>query len=349
MTVSSITLLWIILVLLTLLLLFSLYLTVLRLLEKRRLANEKNYIDRTKHLWMDYLFYGGDWDERLIPKGPLETNATEKLLINFLNSVYVEGTRQKIYLFANSYLEGYYKKMLRSPEWSHRMNGLYRTIDFQLVALAEDHLKRWESKKVATVEEDYYLSLLKIMTGQTTALHIIKDDEHQFSEYQNRALLLKLGNRQLQDLVQNYNYLTRPAKLALIDVVGEKNYVAYQEFLMRQLQLEEESEIRIRILKAIEMIGFYKDYSPIVPFLESNYWEERMLAARLIGTFPLDESRGFLLPLLEDPSWWVRSTAARSVAKQKNGTELLLAYKSSTQDRFAVEIIEEQLMRGVFA
>lgn len=349
MTVSSITLLWIILTLLVLLLLFSVYLTILRLLEKRRLQREESYLSRTKEHWMSYLFYNGNWDATLIPQDSHEMRAAERLLVKLLNSVYVEGTRQKIYLFVNEYMESYYRKMLSSPEWSHRMNGLYRTIDFQLVALGESHLAKWSTKKTRTIEETYYLALLKIMVGKTTALQLIKESTHEFSEHQNRALLLKLDNRQLQELVENYSYLTRAAKLALIDVIGEKNHIIYQDFLLQQLSSEEESEIRIRILKSLELIGFLQDYSAITVFLDSPHWEERMLATRLIGSFPLQQSGHYLLPMLEDSSWWVRSTAARSVAKQKTGVELLLNFKERTTDRFAMEIIDEQLLKGVIA
>lgn len=338
-------LLWIILTLLTLLVIFSVYLTILRMLEKRRLRHEENYVERSKEHWMNYLFYNQEWREEMVPRTLDEKRAAERLLVKFLNSVYVDGTREKIYLFAERYMTSYYSKMLASTEWSHRMNGLYRVIDFRLVELAEKHLDKWSDRKVRNAEEKYYLSLLKITVGRTTAIDLIKQDELAFSEHQNRALLLKLTQKDLDSLIANYDYLPHDSKLALIDVVGEKNYIQYQEFFIQQLGIEERSELRIRILKSLELMGFLQDFQPFIPFLNSPFWQERMLAAKIIGMFPLSESQHYLLPLLEDESWWVRSTAAKAIAKQKDGISVLTNYQLLTADRFAKEIIDEQLLK----
>lgn len=348
MMISSVTLLWIILTLFVLLLLFSLYLTILRLLEKWRMQKEEAYVIRAKDVWMNYLFYGGEWNDSLIPENTYEMKAAERFLVKILNNTYIEGTQQKIYLFANDYMASYYQAMLRSPEWSHRMNGLYRALDFRLVSVAEKHIERWERKKVATIEEDYYLSLLKILTGKTTALQLLKEEAHHFSEHQNRALLLKLDSRPFDDLVKTYEFLPVSVKLALIDVIGEKNHIIYQDFLQRKLQTEDTLEIRIRLLKALDRIGYLQEKQVVVPFLNSPNWEERMLATRLIGTFPLKDSQHYLLPRLEDASWWVRSTSARAIIRQKGGISVLTDYKNHTNDRFAIEVIEEQLMKGEF-
>lgn len=345
MRISTTVLLWIILTLLTLLLIFSVYLTILRLLEKRRLLQEANYVQRSKVHWMNYLFYNQEWHEDMVPKTLQEKRAAERLLVKFLNSVYVEGTREKIYLFAERYMASYYSKMLASTEWSHRMNGLYRVIDFRLVELAEKHLDKWSNRKVRNAEEKYYLSLLKITVGRTTALDLIKQDEVEFSEHQNRALLLKLNQKDLNSLIANYDYLPHASKLALIDVVGEKNYIQYQDFFVQQLEIEERSELRIRMLKSLELMGFIQGFHPFVSFLSSPFWQERMLASRIVGMFPLHESQQYLLPLLEDQSWWVRSTAAKAIAKQKEGISILLNYQLKTEDRFAKEIIDEQLLK----
>lgn len=345
MRISTTVLLWIILILLTLLVIFSIYLTILRLLEKRRLRHEENYVERSKAYWMNYLFYNQEWNEEMVPKTLDEKRAAERLLVKFLNSVYVEGTREKIYLFAERYMTSYYSKMLASTEWSHRMNGLYRVIDFRLVELAEKHLDKWSNRKVRNAEEKYYLSLLKITVGRTTAIDFIKQDEVEFSEHQNRALLLKLEQKDLDALISNYDYLPHDSKLALIDVVGEKNYIHYQEFFVEQLEKEERSEVRIRILKSLELMGFIRDFQPFIPFLSSSFWQERMLASRIVGMFPLSESQHYLLSLLEDESWWVRSTAAKAIAKQKGGISILTNYQLLTADRFAKEIIDEQLLK----
>lgn len=345
MNVSSITLMWIILALLVLLIVFSIYLTILRLMEKSRLKEEQAYIDRSKNAWMSYLYADSNFEDDMIPQNSTEMRAAERLLIKFLNSIYVEGTREKIQLFANQYMSGYYRKMLSSPEWSHRMNGLYRAIDFKLVDVAENHVARWENKKFRNPEENYYFSVLKMMTGHATAVGLIKNDEHIFSEQQTRALLLKLNGREMDDVIENYRYLPQARQLAVIDVIGEKSYIKYQQFLIEQLRQEEKSETRIRILKSLEHMGYLENFETIQPFVESEFWEERMLAVRLMGLFPLEQIQQDILPKLEDSSWWVRSAAAKAIARQKNGELVLTKYQNLTTDRYAKEIISEQFLR----
>lgn len=70
-----------------------------------------------------------------------------------------------------------------------------------------------------------------------------------------------------------------------------------------------------------------------------------MLAVRLMGLFPLEQIQQDILPKLEDSSWWVRSAAAKAIARQKNGELVLTKYQNLTTDRYAKEIISEQFLR----
>lgn len=346
MIINTTVLLWIILVLFLLILLFSFYLVVLRLLEVRRIHLREAYLKRTQDAWIDYLFHKGDWKEEMIPQNTYERAAAERFLIKLLNTIYVEGTREKIYWFADTYLAAYYKKMLKSPEWSIRMNGLYRVLDFQLKDLAVGHLKRTGKKQVRNPEENYYVSLLRMMIGATTVLQLLQEEKRSFSEHQNRALLLKLSNKQMDEMVNHYRYLSYDAKLALVDILGEKNYLEQQGFLMESITREPQVELRIRMMKALDRMGFLTDYSPFVAFLQSPFWEERMLAVKLIGTFPLVKVKSHLLQMLEDTNWWVRSTTAKMIIRQKSGEAFLKEYQQQTEDTYAYEIIEEQLVKG---
>lgn len=346
MMINTTVLLWIILILFFLILLFSFYLVILRVFEVRRNQLKDAYLKRTKDAWIDHLFYKGEWKEEMVPRNRYEMVAAERYLIKLLNTFYVEGTREKIYWFANTYLAGYYKKMLKSPEWSIRMNGLYRVLDFQLKDLAVGHVKRKGMKQPRNPEENYYMALLRIMIGETTVLQLLQEEKRTFSEHQNRALLLKLSHKQMDEMVDNYRYLSYDAKLALVDILGEKNYLEQQRFLVNSIQREPQVELRIRMMKALDRMGFLTRYDPFLPYLQSEFWEERMLAVKLIGTFPLKEVKDELLPMLEDSNWWVRSTTAKMIIRQKNGEAFLKDYQQQTEDTYAYEIIEEQLAKG---
>ncbi|RKJ24381.1 HEAT repeat domain-containing protein, partial [Butyricicoccus sp. 1XD8-22] len=52
-----------------------------------------------------------------------------------------------------------------------------------------------------------------------------------------------------------------------------------------------------------------------IPFVSSDIWEERLMAAKLLQNVPLKGSLSYLEKLLEDESWLVRTQAAQAIEK----------------------------------
>ncbi|AYC28829.1 HEAT repeat domain-containing protein [Paenisporosarcina cavernae] len=349
MWLSSTLLVNFIIVLLVLLGIFSFYLTILSMLQTQSRKKQLAYMDRSKWKWMDYLYHDGDFEEAMIPTTRDEMKAAEKLLVSFLNAVYVEGTQYKIRKFANQYMTTYYRRMLTSPEWSIRMNALYRVLDFYLIDLAEEYMTFYKKKKVRNREESYYFTLVQLMIGKVQPYQFLLDDSRHYTEQQIRAIVKKLSDRQLKDLSKHYDYLNQQTKLAFFDVLAETYRVDYEPFMVEKLETEKDFEVHLRILKSFQTMGYASSFEPFLPYLASSSWEERMVAAKIVGSFPVASTSSYLLPLLEDDNWWVRSVVASTLATHKNGSSVLNDFAHQTKDRYAAEMISEQLWKKAMA
>jgi HEAT repeat protein len=102
----------------------------------------------------------------------------------------------------------------------------------------------------------------------------------------------------------------------------------------------------IRSLKAINEIGIVFDMEPYKVFLNSPIWEERLMLAKLLGVFSLEEAYPYLEQLLQDENWWVRSNAARSIGNSKDGRSRLEMFIATAHDQYAIDMAREVLGEG---
>lgn len=105
----------------------------------------------------------------------------------------------------------------------------------------------------------------------------------------------------------------------------------------------DDAEIRIRTLKAIFEIGIITDLDKYLPFITSQIWEERLMMAKLLGALPISITSSYLQELLEDENWWVRTQAAKSIGRNKDGKIVLQSYINSSNDRYAIEMANQVL------
>jgi HEAT repeat protein len=108
----------------------------------------------------------------------------------------------------------------------------------------------------------------------------------------------------------------------------------------------DDTEIRIRSLKAINEMGMITDLDRYKVFLDSPVWEERLMLAKLLGAFPLEQVYPYLEELLQDENWWVRSQSARTIVNSKDGMSRLEMFIATAQDQYAIEMAQEVLVRG---
>ncbi|WP_036835870.1 HEAT repeat domain-containing protein [Pontibacillus litoralis] len=310
----------------------------------RKTNRQETYMESVQQGWYDFFF--GEHREVpdvLIPTNKEEIQVVEYIFLTYLNKFSNEGIREKVQHFANAYLHAHYAKQLKSVKWSIRMNALFRIFDFHIDRLKDECVKL-ENKKLST-EEWFQLFKIYAIFDVSGFLSKLANYPNSFSEHEYRKLINNVPLDSFVILFTHFKELPRACQLSIIDIVGLKRHSDHVPFLEEQIQ-SEDSEIRIRSLKAVYEIGWMIDLETYKPFVQSPIWEERLMVSKLFSRLPIEQTYPYMKKLLEDESWWVRSETAHSIARVKNGEDKLLEFLQTSNDSYALEMVQEILQKG---
>ncbi|WP_164779543.1 HEAT repeat domain-containing protein [Paenibacillus kobensis] len=308
---------WVALIILlfTLLLIgITLYLFWSRTREKANQHVKKAYIEKHNRHWYEYFRNLAPFSEEMVPVSPYEIEAVEEIFLSYLMNVSDADIRGKIKQFANEHLVGHYKRMLSSRNWGKRMNSLYRIADFQIYAL----LDVCEQMERAKLSRDEYFQLLKIklLFREERFIESFLFMPVKMSEFQYKQYMLLLSPSLLEQLKQRYTELVPECRYALIDTIGIRKEMDTLDFLKACLR-DEDSEIRIRSLKAINELNIRIDLTEYDSFIASPVWEERFMMTLLLQRLPDEQSLPYLEKLMNDSSWYVREEAGRAISERR--------------------------------
>jgi len=225
------------------------------------------------------------------------------------------------------------------------MNAMYRIIDFYIDSLVND-CKALKARNLSAEEQFLLLKIYSSFDSKTFLKEFLSLTVA-FSEFEYKKLLAGVSSEILEELLDCFDKLPLNVQCSIIDILGIKRNSEYLSFLESMLQ-HENTEIRIRSLKAIYAIGIISDLNQYMPFIDSSIWEERLMMAKLLGVLPLSEAGLHLEKLLTDQSWWVRSQAATTIGKYKDGEKLLKQVILETKDSFAADMANEVLKKRVY-
>lgn len=333
-----------IVILFSLLIFFFIYLIVKGKQKETFERNKERYINENQDAWYTYLV--GDSEElaHTKPYQPFEIEAIEEIFTSYLQGASDQKVKNRIRTFASQNLQEGYRKQLKSSNWGTRMNTLYRIGNFRMDELFNE-CKKMSMKKISK-EEYFEIVILASYFDIDFFIQELISAKVVFSEYEYKKIFFGISPTAELELEQQFSLLSFTSQLAYIDTLGLKRYARSLPFLEAQLN-QEQSEIRIRSLKAINEIGILTDVKKIEPFINSSIWEERLMSARLLGKLPSTIILTYLSELIEDQNWWVRAQAAETILHSENGKENLQQIALSSTDAFAVDIANELLKEGV--
>ncbi|PKR83420.1 HEAT repeat domain-containing protein [Heyndrickxia camelliae] len=333
-------------ILLSVFLLFvCIYLSIRRGIEVAHLQKKNSYIKNNQTLWYRYFRDEISFTRKLIPKDKFEIQGLEEIFLVYIKHLSNESIQNKIKQFSNQHLKQYYQKKLKSRKWSSRMNAMYRIIDFYIDSLVND-CKALKARNLSAEEQFLLLKIYSSFDSKTFLKEFLSLTVA-FSEFEYKKLLAGVSSEILEELLDCFDKLPLNVQCSIIDILGIKRNSEYLSFLESMLQ-HENTEIRIRSLKAIYAIGIISDLNQYMPFIDSSIWEERLMMAKLLGVLPLSEAGLHLEKLLTDQSWWVRSQAATTIGKYKDGEKLLKQVILETKDSFAADMANEVLKKRVY-
>ena len=323
-------------------LIIILYLIVQRFLEKRMERKRLTYLSKRNETWYTYLFEDGSIERMMVPRHKNDYMFIETLLNDYLTQFSNEDVLNKISHFASLHLKEYYEEQLRSRQWFHRINAMFRIYKFRIEPLYEACI---EVENMLTTEEERY-QFLKITSLMDYDLFIqyLKTYSTDLSEYDLKNLLLSLSPDFYQKIKQQLSEMDKRLKLSFIDTLAMRGRVDDVLFLENLLKSSDQ-ETRIRSLKSISEIGVVWDYKKYLSFVDSNVWQERLMLAKVLQYFPINITFPTLEKLTRDEIFIVRQEACETIRKGENGLHLLKEIVETSPDRYAVDAAKEVLAR----
>lgn len=323
---------------------FYLYMAFKRRSEVSRQKIKDIFIQEKQDKWYQYFIHDAPFTAEMIPVKDNEIQGLEDIFLSYLQNISDPTIKEKIRDFSNQYLRQHYLKLLHSKRWSIRMNAIYRISNFGIDSLADECRKMGERKP--SKAERFQLLVNHSNLNADTFLEEFLPLSATFSEYEYKKLLFNVNSEILKKLTSQMDELPLNCQYSIIDVLGFKGDMAFLPFLESSLQ-HENTEVRIRALKAINEIGVVTGMEKYLPFVDSSVWEERLMAAKLLGNLPLSDVYQYLRKLLQDDSWWVRSQAAKTIGNSKHGKEKLQSYAETATDTYAADMAKEVLKGGM--
>ncbi|WP_100330257.1 HEAT repeat domain-containing protein [Bacillus xiapuensis] len=320
------------------------YLTIQRIREKRHLQQIHHYIARHKGAFYLYFIEGVPLPPQAIPDTAIGIQASEAILSKYAQNICGEAMRVRLTHYAEARLHRYYKKQLQSRRRHARLNALNKIMDFRMKSLLEDVKEMINSRSLYTKEEYLLIYTILSMFKADSFFELLAHPKYEWGELDYKRILHGLDEEQFAVMIGRYHQWPPALQQSLVDIIGVKHLLHFVPFLEERLA-DDSSEIRIRSLKALSEIGFIRDLKWVVPFVYSIYWEERLMAAKLLAYLPSPASLKHLRELSQDSSWRVRSQAEESIQlQQRNDSEEQLF--SFNGEALAEKNVQEALGEG---
>ncbi|WP_419953990.1 HEAT repeat domain-containing protein [Neobacillus niacini] len=275
----------------------------------------------------------------------IEQRAMEELLSRYVKILEGEEEKKRLSDLATHCLQGYYQRRLKSKRWSYRMNALYHIEDFHMTKLLNEVVLLSKKKKISHQEMIHVLRILASFQFKDL-LDLLQNHYHYLSEYENRGILMRLNQDLFDQFVLSFHKSTPPLQFAILDVISLNKAIKYRVFT-ENIYLTYKGEVKLRALKALAEIGYVRNIEPYLQLLYSSSWQERMVAAKLIGSVKEEKGIPRLIELLHDQVWWVRSQAGQSISQFPNGKAILQSVLETSKDAFARDMAWDWLHKGV--
>jgi|GEM_PF-5013466 len=147
-----------------------------------------------------------------------------------------------------------------------------------------------------------------------------------------------------QDISAKWKYL-------IVDLLGYWQYLEYGPSLLKLLNASEDSEMRVRCIKALGEMSYIESAPALATVLDDENWLIRSEAAKTLGKIGASEYSDKMVGLLGDKNWWVRYNAARALMSfGEEGEALLRKMTEQGEDsqvrRISTHVLSETELLG---
>jgi HEAT repeat protein len=206
--------------------------------------------------------------------------------------------------FVDRYLDG-----LRARRWWRRADSAER-LGLARAARGVDALVARMEDPVAEVRMRAAKSLGEIR-GRAAVRPLVEalSRPSRWSTLRVADILSRMGEEAAEEIRVAWPRLTRPARLASLDILGKLHRPEAIDFILDVLRGSGPDE-RARAAHALGMIGHARPVPDLMRALGDPDWPVRAMAAKALGRIASPDAVDPLALALRDKEWWVRSNAA---------------------------------------
>lgn len=332
------------------LLLFSIYIYLVykKVIKQQKNKQKEEWLNRNIIFVENYLIKG-ELSASFIPRKEIEFEALENIFSSFMSIIKFEEGFDPIRPIINLYFISRYKYKLKHGNWSERMNSLLFINQFKIKMMQDDLIQHLSFKK-CSLEEKFNIFLILASFKYEKLMQLLVEQKKIPSFLLTEILYRHVNEENIHELLIDFDNLPDNFKNPILDLIRIKNLRSDKIHLfLEKLITSENMELRIRSLKTIASLGYISSPNLIVQLLESKENqlsnEEKLMIVRLMGSIRNDLFLSYLNELISDKAYMVRSEAAKSIKKYKNGKEILNKIIEEHPDAYARNISKEWLER----
>lgn len=333
------------------------YLVVRKVNQKNLLKKQQKWLEQNLNTIENYVVKG-ELSVSFFPNEEYQFSVMEEIFSHYLGIIQFEKDFDPIRPIINRYLLPRYRKKLVSRRWAERMNALYFIHQFGIKSMKNDLISHLDSAN-CSVEERFEIFLILARFRDQSVFTLIKRHKQMPSFLLTECLKHFTTIRTIDSFLMDWHELDQTIQYALLDVIRVKHFLTEKtQALLESLIQSSDLELRIRSYKTIASIGYLSKKELVLNRINTmqstEEWDnqkntsEKLMLTRLMGSIRSQDFLPILHQLISDRAYSVRSEAARSIRKYKNGEELLLEINKTHLDAYARQIAQEWLERVVF-
>ena len=274
----------------------------------------------------------------------LKIDLMESILERSLEGADTLEKKDRIRQLAEASLGDIYRNRLHYAGWSNRINALYFIEDFRMQSLDDEVYTNTERRKQKK-DEEYRQGLRTMAALQDRRVFLLLEENLDVPFSLLKEVFQRLDRASVSYWFSRYGAIAdvpEPLLCAFISHCGDVKSEDDQEVVELALR-DSRDEVRIKALKALSSYEAINEPARILPFFQSERWEERLMVAKLAGRAGLKQYRSQLLKLMEDREWWVRFAAANAIRVLPDGEAQLRQIASGHQDPYARDMADRTL------
>ncbi|MFF2876010.1 hypothetical protein ACFVR2_06760 [Gottfriedia sp. NPDC057991] len=337
-----------------LILFIYIYLVLRKIIRQQKNKQKEEWLNKNILSIENYLIKG-KLSASFLPRKEIEFEALENIFSSFMSIIKFEEGFDPIRPIVNLYFIPRYKYKLKHGNWSERINSLLFINQFKIKMMQDDLIQHLSNKK-CSVEEKFNIFLILASFKYEKLMELLISQKKIPSFLLTEILYQHVNEENIQELIKNFYDLPEDYKNPILDLIRIKNLRSEKIHLfLEKLITSENIELKIRSLKTIASIGYISTPSIIIQLVESNENggqlqvplsnEENLMIVRLMGNIRQDLFLPYLIQFISDKAYIVRSEAAKSIKKYKNGSVILNQIIEEHTDAYARNIAKEWLER----